>query len=92
METIWRQQGLAGLWRGVGGAVPRVMLGSAAQLATFASSKAWVQEKQVRSWGRLCPRTQTHTSEEGHLPPFSLSGPKSHANLQLDPHIGNPRG
>lgn len=46
METIWRQQGLAGLWRGVGGAVPRVMLGSAAQLATFASSKAWVQEKQ----------------------------------------------
>nr|KAF6445134.1 solute carrier family 25 member 34 [Molossus molossus] len=46
METIWRQQGLAGLWRGVGGAVPRVMVGSAAQLATFASAKAWVQERQ----------------------------------------------
>ncbi|XP_012877749.1 PREDICTED: solute carrier family 25 member 34 isoform X1 [Dipodomys ordii] len=46
LETIWRQQGLMGLWRGVGGAVPRVMVGSAAQLATFASAKAWVQEKQ----------------------------------------------
>lgn len=48
METIWRQQGLLGLWRGVGGAVPRVMVGSAAQLATFTSAKTWVQEQQVR--------------------------------------------
>ncbi|XP_012295530.1 solute carrier family 25 member 34 isoform X1 [Aotus nancymaae] len=46
LETIWRQQGLVGLWQGVGGAVPRVMVGSAAQLATFASAKAWVQEQQ----------------------------------------------
>ncbi|KAK7806307.1 hypothetical protein U0070_027309 [Myodes glareolus] len=46
LETIWRQQGLLGLWRGVGGAVPRVTVGSAAQLATFASAKAWVQEQQ----------------------------------------------
>nr|XP_058922685.1 solute carrier family 25 member 34 isoform X1 [Kogia breviceps] len=46
LGTIWRQQGLAGLWRGVGGAVPRVMVGSAAQLATFASAKAWVQKQQ----------------------------------------------
>lgn len=54
LETIWRQQGLLGLWRGVGGAVPRVTVGSAAQLATFASAKAWVQERQVRGWGH-CP-------------------------------------
>lgn len=53
LETIWRQQGLLGLWRGVGGAVPRVTVGSAAQLATFASAKAWVQERQVRGWGHL---------------------------------------
>ncbi|XP_003783934.1 solute carrier family 25 member 34 isoform X1 [Otolemur garnettii] len=46
LETIWRQQGPSGLWRGVGGAVPRVMVGSAAQLATFTSAKAWVQEQQ----------------------------------------------
>ncbi|KAM5322572.1 solute carrier family 25 member 34 isoform 1-T1 [Glossophaga mutica] len=47
LETIWRQQGLTGLWRGVGGAVPRVMVGSAAQLATFTSAKAWVHERQL---------------------------------------------
>lgn len=46
LETIWRQQGLLALWRGAGGAVPRVTVGSAAQLATFASAKAWVQERQ----------------------------------------------
>ncbi|XP_054518875.1 solute carrier family 25 member 34 isoform X4 [Pan troglodytes] len=46
LETIWRQQGLLGLWQGVGAAVPRVMVGSAAQLATFASAKAWVQKQQ----------------------------------------------
>lgn len=46
LESIWRQQGMAGLWRGVGGAMPRVMVGSATQLATFASAKAWVQDQQ----------------------------------------------
>uniref|UniRef100_A0A5F8G5R0 Solute carrier family 25 member 34 n=1 Tax=Monodelphis domestica TaxID=13616 RepID=A0A5F8G5R0_MONDO len=53
LETIWRQQGVPGLWRGVGGAVPRVMVGSAAQLATFASAKSWVQDHkwfQEDSW------------------------------------------
>lgn len=82
METIWRQQGLAGLWRGVGGAVPRVMVGSAAQLATFASAKAWVQERQVRGQGHR------HRREEGHLPPFSLSAwaRVTPQHLQLDSH------
>lgn len=46
LETIWRQQGMLGLWRGVGAAVPRVTVGSAAQLATFTSAKAWVQDRQ----------------------------------------------
>ncbi|XP_028922048.1 solute carrier family 25 member 34 [Ornithorhynchus anatinus] len=45
-ETIYRRQGFVGLWRGVSGAVPRVMVGSSAQLATFASAKDWVQERQ----------------------------------------------
>uniref|UniRef100_A0A8C8AV35 Solute carrier family 25 member 34 n=1 Tax=Otus sunia TaxID=257818 RepID=A0A8C8AV35_9STRI len=35
------QHGVAGLWRGVTGAVPRVAVGSAAQLATFTSAKDW---------------------------------------------------
>ncbi|XP_034811932.3 solute carrier family 25 member 34 isoform X1 [Pan paniscus] len=75
LETIWRQQGLLGLWQGVGAAVPRVMVGSAAQLATFASAKAWVQKQQVRSWGHLCLSTETHWTEGGHLPPSTRGRP-----------------
>ncbi|TNM88876.1 hypothetical protein fugu_005130 [Takifugu bimaculatus] len=44
--TIYRREGLVGLWRGVNGAVPRVMVGSAAQLATFSSAKDWVSRSQ----------------------------------------------
>ncbi|XP_044277103.1 solute carrier family 25 member 34 [Varanus komodoensis] len=45
-ETIYKKQGLLGLWRGVSGAVPRVMVGSAVQLATFASAKEWVRTQK----------------------------------------------
>ncbi|NWQ84292.1 S2534 protein, partial [Columbina picui] len=44
-ESIYRQHGVAGLWRGVTGAVPRVAVGSAAQLATFAAAKDWVCQR-----------------------------------------------
>ncbi|XP_034022429.1 solute carrier family 25 member 34 [Thalassophryne amazonica] len=44
--TIYRREGLLGLWRGVNGAVPRVMVGSATQLATFTSAKDWVSHTQ----------------------------------------------
>ncbi|XP_056129807.1 solute carrier family 25 member 34 isoform X2 [Lampris incognitus] len=44
--TIYRREGVIGLWRGVNGAVPRVMVGSAAQLATFSSAKEWVSHLQ----------------------------------------------
>ncbi|XP_077167737.1 solute carrier family 25 member 34 isoform X2 [Paroedura picta] len=44
--TIYKRQGLLGLWRGVNGAVPRVTVGSAVQLSTFASAKEWVQKYQ----------------------------------------------
>ncbi|CAL8236012.1 unnamed protein product [Boreogadus saida] len=44
--TIYRREGIIGLWRGVNGAVPRVMVGSAAQLATFSSAKEWVSHAQ----------------------------------------------
>lgn len=46
-EAIYRRQGLLGLWRGVSGAVPRVMVGSSVQLATFASAREWVARQQV---------------------------------------------
>lgn len=45
--TIYKREGLTGLWRGVNGAVPRVMVGSATQLATFASAKDWVSHSKV---------------------------------------------
>ncbi|XP_068018908.1 LOW QUALITY PROTEIN: solute carrier family 25 member 34 [Melanerpes formicivorus] len=45
-KSIYKQHGVAGLWRGVSGAVPRVAVGSAAQLATFTSAKDWVCEQQ----------------------------------------------
>ncbi|OCT73405.1 solute carrier family 25 member 34 [Xenopus laevis] len=45
-ETIYKKQGILGLWRGVNGAVPRVMVGSAVQLATFASAKEWVKKQK----------------------------------------------
>ncbi|XP_041748149.1 solute carrier family 25 member 34 isoform X2 [Coregonus clupeaformis] len=45
--NIYRREGVVGLWRGVNGAVPRVMVGSAAQLATFSSAKEWVARLQV---------------------------------------------
>ncbi|NXD86524.1 S2534 protein, partial [Halcyon senegalensis] len=47
-KSIYKQHGVAGLWRGVTGAVPRVAVGSAAQLATFTSAKDWVCERRVR--------------------------------------------
>ncbi|KAI1231351.1 Solute carrier family 25 member 34, partial [Lamprotornis superbus] len=46
-KSIYQQHGVVGLWRGVTGAVPRVAVGSAVQLATFASAKDWVCERQV---------------------------------------------
>lgn len=45
--SIYRREGLVGLWRGVNGAVPRVMVGSATQLATFSSAKDWMSGSQV---------------------------------------------
>ncbi|KAI5093752.1 solute carrier family 25 member 34 [Silurus meridionalis] len=44
--TIYRREGVLGLWRGVNGAVPRVMVGSAAQLATFSSAKEQLTHTQ----------------------------------------------
>lgn len=45
--TIYQRGGVLGLWRGWNGAVPRVMVGSAAQLATFSSAKEFVS---IRQW------------------------------------------
>ncbi|KAF6728871.1 Solute carrier family 25 member 35 [Oryzias melastigma] len=47
LSVIYRQHGIVGLWRGSSAAVPRVSVGSAAQLSTFSSSKELVMDLQV---------------------------------------------
>ncbi|CAL1573645.1 unnamed protein product [Knipowitschia caucasica] len=53
LRAIYKDHGVLGLWRGSSAAVPRVSVGSAAQLSTFSSSKELVLELQVfpkNSW------------------------------------------
>ncbi|XP_047397426.1 solute carrier family 25 member 34 isoform X2 [Sciurus carolinensis] len=83
LETIWQQQGLPGLWRGVGGAVPRVTVGSATQLATFASAKAWVQEQQGQLYEGLRDCLLKICRQEGPWALYKGLGP---AYLRLGPH------
>ncbi|XP_051516038.1 solute carrier family 25 member 35 [Myxocyprinus asiaticus] len=49
--AIHRQHGILGLWRGASAAVPRVSVGSAAQLSTFSSSKELITDTQIFSKG-----------------------------------------
>ena len=51
---VWRGEGLAGLFRGVDGAVPRVMVGSAAQLASYDACKRRLLASGVFQEGVLC--------------------------------------
>jgi solute carrier family 25 protein 34/35 len=39
LSSVFKDEGIRGLWRGVDAAVPRVMVGSAAQLASYSSCK-----------------------------------------------------
>ncbi len=48
LAAIYREHGILGLWRGSSAAIPRVSVGSAAQLCTFSSSKELVIDLQVR--------------------------------------------
>lgn len=53
LKVIYKEHGVLGLWRGSSAAVPRVSVGSAAQLSTFSSSKELVLDLQVfpkNSW------------------------------------------
>jgi solute carrier family 25 protein 34/35 len=47
LSKIYRQHGLPGLWRGTSGAVPRLMVGSAAQLSTFQLAKEQLASSQA---------------------------------------------
>jgi solute carrier family 25 protein 34/35 len=48
---IYSKFGITGLWRGVSGAIARVMVGSAAQLSTFSKTKSYIESKNVFSDG-----------------------------------------
>ncbi|XP_070560979.1 solute carrier family 25 member 35-like [Ptychodera flava] len=47
VRGIFKEYGVFGLWRGVTGAIPRVMFGSGAQLSTFSNSKEYVEKSQI---------------------------------------------
>ncbi|XP_034034503.1 solute carrier family 25 member 35 [Thalassophryne amazonica] len=47
LAATYREHGIVGLWRGSSAAVPRVSVGSAAQLSTFSTSKEFVNDLQV---------------------------------------------
>ncbi|XP_066517788.1 solute carrier family 25 member 35 isoform X2 [Hoplias malabaricus] len=49
LVEIHRQHGILGLWRGSSAAVPRVSVGSAAQLTTFSSCREFITDLQVFS-------------------------------------------
>lgn len=47
LRTIFTNHGIRGLWRGVGGAMMRVSVGSATQLSTFSWTKQHIVMLQV---------------------------------------------
>ncbi|XP_072349310.1 solute carrier family 25 member 35 [Scyliorhinus torazame] len=47
LMSIYRRHGITGLWRGASAAVPRVIVGSAAQLSTFSATKQFTNDLQV---------------------------------------------
>ncbi|GAU92531.1 hypothetical protein RvY_04600-2 [Ramazzottius varieornatus] len=51
LVNIYKDSGIPGLWRGVGGAIPRVAVGSASQLATFSMVKDWLDSKKILALG-----------------------------------------
>lgn len=49
-QSIYKEHGVLGLWRGVNAAAARVTVGSAAQLSTFSSAKEFIEGMKVWSY------------------------------------------
>lgn len=47
LTEIGQKHGLVGLWRGATGGLPRVVIGSSAQLCTFSSTKDLLTQWEV---------------------------------------------
>lgn len=48
LQTVYKEQGIKGLWRGVSAMVPRTAVGSSVQLTTFTLCKDVFHEIEVR--------------------------------------------
>ncbi|CAB0002570.1 unnamed protein product [Nesidiocoris tenuis] len=48
LKTAYREGGLGGLWRGAGGSLPRMMVGSASQLTSFYVVKEYLANNKVK--------------------------------------------
>ncbi|XP_073792434.1 solute carrier family 25 member 34 isoform X1 [Danio rerio] len=76
LVSIYRREGVCGLWRGVNGAVPRVMVGSATQLATFSSAKDWITHTQwfspLSSLNTLCAAVMSGVAVSIIMTPFDV--------------------
>lgn len=47
LYAIYSKHGITGLWKGVSGAIPRVTIGSAAQLSSFSTIKEEIIKTKV---------------------------------------------
>ena len=47
LRTVVAEHGILGLWRGVTGAMPRVTIGSAAQLSSFSKAKEEIVNRKI---------------------------------------------
>lgn len=47
LRSIYKQGGVNGMWRGAGGSVPRLAVGSASQLGGYYVCKEFLEESQV---------------------------------------------
>ncbi|XP_069096146.1 solute carrier family 25 member 34 isoform X2 [Pleurodeles waltl] len=82
-ESIYRKQGITGLWRGVNGAVPRVMVGSAVQLGTFSTAKEWVRKQKGKLYRGFVDCFLRISKTEGF---FALYKGIMAAYVRLGPH------
>ncbi|XP_063232889.1 solute carrier family 25 member 35-like isoform X2 [Bacillus rossius redtenbacheri] len=83
LRHVYQQHGVAGLWRGVLGAMPRSAVGSFSQLVSFAYCKQWLSRYQVRgrsSNSSGCPATRC---VEGPPAPVAVPLPGAWKVLQL---------
>lgn len=86
---IYKENGLKGLWRGVSGAVARVSVGSATQLATFSKSNQLIEQqklfKQGSTWNTLLASMVSGVAVVAMMTPFDVVSTRLY-NQGVDKH------